>query len=314
MKIINDLNIKKQAKELGISVWYTPSFLFLVMGILSIVLMTSIYFISKNYDNPEVLVVAESFAVAMIFIVGTSIIKGVEQVARINRMKSEFISVASHQLRTPLSAIKWETEIFLSKYNKGLTQKQLASVENVRVLTFRMSKLVNDLLDVARIEQGRFILKREKVDFVAMVKGAIKEYNSLLKSKNVRLVLKEKKRLPKFWGDPEKIRLVLDNLIGNAIKYISQRGKIEIEIGKIQGFAVFSIKDNGVGIPLEQQKHIFDKFFRSDNAVKYQTDGTGLGLFISKNIVEQSGGKIWFESKEEVGSIFSFSIPLINKK
>lgn len=313
MKIINDLNIKKQAKDLGISIWYTPSFLFLVMGLLSVVLMTAIYLISKNYDSPEIVVVAESLAVAIIFIIGTSIIKGVEQVARLNKLKSEFISVASHQLRTPLSAIKWETEILLSKYSKGLDKRQLSSMENIRSLTFRMSKLVNDLLDVARIEQGRFVFKKEKVDINTVIKDVLKESGILIRSKNIKVVFKEKK-LPKFWGDPEKIKLVLDNLIGNAIKYMTQRGRMDIDAKRVQGFMVCSVKDNGVGIPSEQQKHIFDKFFRSDNAVRYQTDGTGLGLFIAKNVVEQSGGKIWFESKEDIGTIFYFSLPLTPKK
>src|SRR4030066_1361443 len=128
MKIVNDLNFKKQAKELGISVWKTPSFLFLLMGIIIIVSMTAVYYISNFYESPEVLVIAESIVVITIFSIGNSVISEVERIARLNKMKSEFVSVASHQLRTPLSAIRWETELLLSKFGKGLSEKQKNSL------------------------------------------------------------------------------------------------------------------------------------------------------------------------------------------
>lgn len=310
MKIVNDLNFKKQAKELGISVWYTPSFLFMIMGIISVVMMTATYYISMNYESPEIIVIAESVVVSIIFIIGNTVIRGVEQVARLNKLKSEFISIASHQLRTPLSAMKWETEIILSKYKKGLNKRQISSIENLRVLSFRMTKLVSDLLDVAKIDQGKMVFRREKVNFKKVAEAVLKEVDCVIKEKKIRIIFNKEKNIPTFWGDPEKIKLILDNLIGNAVKYIDNRGKIEIKAAKRQGFLICSVKDNGVGIPKEQHKQIFNKFFRSDNTVKYQTEGTGLGLYIVKNVVEQSGGKIWFDSKEDTGTIFTFSLPM----
>ncbi len=314
MRLINDLNIKKQADNLGISIWYAPSFLFLVMGVLAIILMTAVYYISKNYNSPELVVVAESLTVSIIFIIGTSIIKGVEQIAKVNKLKSEFISVASHQLRTPLSAIKWETELLLSKRKDGLSEEQIKNIESIRSLSFRMNKLVSDLLDVAKIDQGKMITKKENVNIEAIVEGIIKEYGPVIRDKKIKIIFDKKRKASVFWSDSEKIKLLVDNLIGNAVKYISQRGKIEIKIKCSGGFMFFSVKDNGVGIPKEQQNQIFNKFFRSDNAVKYQTDGTGLGLYIAKNVIEQLGGKIWFQSKEGIGSVFNFVVPLANKK
>lgn len=310
MEIVNDLNFKKQAKELGISVWYTPSFLFMIMGIVSVVMMTATYYISKNYESPEIIVIAESIVVSIIFIIGNTVIRGVEQVARLNKLKSEFISIASHQLRTPLSAMKWETEIVLSKYKKGLNKRQIASIENIRILSFRMTKLVSDLLDVTKIDQGKMVFRREKVDFKKVAEAVLKEVDCVIKEKKIRIIFNKEKRIPIFWGDPEKIKLILDNLVGNAVKYIDNRGKIEIKASKSQGFLICSVKDNGVGIPKEQHKQIFNKFFRSDNTVKYQTTGTGLGLYIVKNVVDQSGGKIWFDSKEDTGTVFAFSLPM----
>jgi signal transduction histidine kinase len=118
-----------------------------------------------------------------------------------------------------------------------------------------------------------------------------------------------KRSLPLALGDAEKIRLAVENILDNAVKYTNSGGKIKIKISKEGKFLMFEVKDNGVGIPEEQIKRVFEKFFRSDNATKYQTEGTGLGLYIAKNIVEQLGGKIWFKSIENIGSVFSFSIP-----
>jgi signal transduction histidine kinase len=310
MRFVNDLNLKKQAEELGVKVWQTPSFLFLMLGIVTIAIMTATYLISKTYDSPEFVIVSEVSVVILILVIGNSIIRIVDQMIRINKMKSEFVSVASHQLRTPLSAIKWETELLLSKFKKGLNQKQLKNVENIDMLSHRMIRLVNDLLDVARIEQKRLVLKKESVDLGKITEEITNEMMPIMKARNIEMVLSVNKKNIKVLGDGARLKMVVDNLLNNSIKYTTNRGKIEIKIGKKDNNLVFCIKDNGVGIPEEQQKRVFDKFFRSDNIVKYQTEGTGLGLYISKNIIEQLGGKIWFQSVENLGSIFSFSLPI----
>lgn len=310
IKIVNDLNFVRQARELGVSVWQSPSFLFLMMGIIAVAAMTATYYVSRNYDNPELVVISESIVVVLIFIIGNSVIKGVEQVANINKMKNEFISIASHQLRTPISAINWETEILLSKFQKGMTSEQIGGIETIRALSGRMTKLVNDLLDVTKIDQGRMILKNEEVDLGVITQEVLRNFFPLVKAKNIRVSINDGGRTYICLGDREKVKLVVENLISNSVKYIATRGKIEIRIKKSKGFSVFSIKDNGVGIPQKQQRQVFDKFFRSDNILKYQTEGTGLGLYIAKNIIEQIGGRIWFKSKEDVGTLFSFSLPL----
>lgn len=314
MWIVNDLDLKKQAKELGVKVWQTPGFLFIMMGLIAIVIMTATFFISRNYNSPELLVVTESSVVIIVLIVGNIVIKMVEQMIRLNKMKSEFVSVASHQLRTPLSAIRWETELLLCKFRKSkIDAKQRASIENINILSNKMTRLINDLLDVARIDQGRLIIKKTSVNLVAIVNEAVDGSIAPLKEKTIEVVFNDTKKIPLVFGDPEKLKMVVENLLGNAIKYTTNHGKIEIKIIKKGDFAILSIKDNGVGIPSEQHGRVFDKFFRSDNIVKYQTEGTGLGLYIAKNIINQLGGEIWFDSVEGLGSIFSFSIPLHKK-
>lgn len=311
MKFINDFNLKKQARELGVSVWQTPGFLFLVMGVVSFAIMTAIYFISKNYDRPEVLVVSESLVAIVMLVAGNGIVRVVGQMARVNKLKSDFVSVASHQLRTPLSAVVWEIELLLTKNKRGLNERQKKSLETISSLSCRMTRLVNDLLDVTRIDQKRLILRKEAVDIVSITERMVEDFTSLARSRNIIIELNaNKKRIPKITGDPERIKLVVENLLNNAIKYVVKRGRIEIKIVRRDNTVVFSIRDNGVGIPEEQQGQVFEKFFRSDNVVKYQTEGTGLGLYISKNIIEQTGGKIWFQSIENVGSVFNFSLPV----
>jgi signal transduction histidine kinase len=307
---VNDLNLKKQAKELGVKVWQTPGFLFIMMGLIAIVVMAATYFMSQKYDDPQILVIVECLVTSIILIVGNSVIRVVDQVVRLNKMKSEFISVASHQLRTPISAIKWETELLLTKFKKGLNQKQLKNIETISSLSNRMIRLISDLLDVARIDQGRLMLKKESINIQKIVGDVVLELASFAKARNIEMIYEEGKKIPITCGDSNRIKMVVENLIDNSIKYTPLRGRVEIKLTKKDGSIQFSVKDNGVGIPEEQQSRVFEKFFRSNNSVRYQTEGTGLGLYIAKSIIEQSGGKMWFNSVEGLGTIFLFSLPL----
>jgi signal transduction histidine kinase len=308
MKITNDLNIKRQAQEYGLRIWQTPGFLLVMIAASCITMMVTTFLAASDYFNQEYIVAAEAVIASLTFIICYTVIRVADEIIKLNRMKNEFVSVASHQLRTPLSAIRWETELLLSKFKKGLDQKQTKNIETISVLANRMTRLVNDLLDVTRIDQNRLVLKKEPVDIVKTIKEEIEELLPLAGARNIEIIFAPKKNIPRVIGDSERLKMVVENLLSNSVKYTTNRGKIEIKISKKDAFVIVSIKDNGVGIPESQTGRVFEKFFRSDNAVKYQTDGTGLGLYISKNIVEQSGGRIWFQSVENLGSIFSFSL------
>lgn len=314
MEFINDLNLRKQADNLGVRIWQTPGFLFIVMGVVASFIMTGTYLISKDYDDPQTLILMESGVAITILVIGNGVVNIVEQVAKLNKSKSEFVSVASHQLRTPLSAIRWETELLLSKLKHGLNDKQLEYIRSIDEQSQKMARLVNDLLDVARIDQKRLVLRHMPVDLEKIVEDIAKSFSPIAKAKGVELIFSPAKKIPRVTGDPERIRMVAENIISNAVKYTVSGGKIEMKLSKKDRSVVFSVKDNGVGIPREQHRRVYDKFFRSDNIVKYQTEGTGLGLYISKNIIEQLGGKIWFESVENLGTIFNFSLPVSRHK
>jgi len=138
----------------------------------------------------------------------------------------------------------------------------------------------------------------------------IKEFRPFAQASNVEIEFQAKRNLPKIFADPSQIRLVIENLLDNAIRYIKGRGVVEIKIESQEKNIYFEIRDNGVGIPKEEQKYIFQKFFRSENVLKYQTQGSGLGLYISKAIIEKLGGEIGFKSQGGIGSTFWFTLPL----
>ncbi len=189
INIIDELNLKKQAQELGVKIWQTPNFLFIVFGFIAVFIMVATYIISKNFDNPQVLIIAESLVATIVLIIGTIVVKFIDQIIKLNKAKSDFISMASHQLRTPLSAIKWELELMLSQFRNKVKTKQQKNLENIFFLNQRMIRLVNDLLDVVRIDQNRLILRKQRIDLTEIVKEVYKDNLSSAKIRNISVNL-----------------------------------------------------------------------------------------------------------------------------
>ncbi len=229
----------------------------------------------------------------------------------IEQMKTEFVSISAHQLRTPLSAIKWTLKMLLDGDLGPLTTEQREFIEKTYHSNERMINLINDLLNVARIEEGRYLYKLVLEDFLSIVEKVFNSFSEIAKRKNIDFQFeKPKEKLPKVKVDVEKITLAVENLIENAIRYTLPGGKVVVKLEKKAKEIEFSVKDTGVGIPKDQQKRVFSKFFRGANVLKLETEGSGLGLFITKNIIEAHGGKIWFESEEGKGTTFYFTIPI----
>jgi signal transduction histidine kinase len=311
-KVINEFNIKKQAENLGVSVWQAPSLMFIMMGVVSVTSMLILYNLLRNNESVELLIITEAVTVAVIFTLGSVVIRNFEIVAQANKMKSEFVSIASHQLKTPLSKVSWAAELLILKHKEGLTNEQHQIIERIISANEEMSRLVKDLLDVARIDQGSLFLADERVKLNEIVEEVVKNSKDLAKSFDVKMNVIIESDVPIIVGDKRRALIVVDNLVTNAIKYTDGGGFVEVTLRVEGNNVVCCVKDNGVGIPEDQQGSIFEKFFRSENAVKLRTSGTGLGLYIAKNTIEQSGGEMWFKSIEHVGSLFCFSLP-INK-
>lgn len=229
----------------------------------------------------------------------------------IEKMKTEFVSIAAHQLRTPLSAIKWALSLLLEGDIGELNVEQKSFIKKSYASNERMITLINDLLDVARIEEGRYLYKLEPAKLENLAQTALSSYKELAAKRNIKLEYKKPiDPLPEIMVDAEKITIAIQILIENAIKYTLPDGQVTISLKYDTTKVELSVKDTGVGVNQEQQNRLFTKFFRATNVIRMETDGTGLGLFIAKNIIESHGGKIWCESQENKGSVFSFSLPI----
>lgn len=303
-------NLFRECREYNLGLWECPSFIFFIMGLVNITAMISTYFIANHFtEKPEIVAIIVIIVTVIIFIIAHTVTQGFDKLAQANKMKTEFVSIASHQLRTPLSAMRWTLNLMADKPANPVEQ-QANYLALIKESNDRMIRLVNDLLDVSRIEMGRIILNPRQVNIYILIQKAIASFTPLAKASNIEIALEAQETLPNANADPEKISLVIQNLLDNAIKYIKGKGEVKISAQAEGKFVKVAVKDSGVGIPQSQQKYIFQKFFRSDNIMKHQTLGTGLGLFIAKAIVEESNGKIWFESKENQGTTFYFTLPI----
>jgi len=229
----------------------------------------------------------------------------------IERMKTEFVSLAAHQLRTPLSAIKWALRMVLDGDLGPITEEQRDFMEKTYSSNERIITLINDLLNVTRIEEGRYLYRPILTDIESVVQFVIDSYKEEIEKRKIKFEFKKpEKKLPKVMLDVEKMRIAIQNLLDNAIRYTQLGGRVTASLKYVKKEIEFSIKDTGIGIPKDQQERVFTKFFRGANVMRMATEGTGLGLFITKNIIEAHGGKIWFESEEGKGTTFYFTIPV----
>ncbi|MGB2762368.1 MAG: ATP-binding protein [Minisyncoccales bacterium] len=229
----------------------------------------------------------------------------------IENLKTEFVSISAHQLRTPLSAVKWTLRMLLDGDLGAVTEKQKEFLEKTYKSNERMITLINDLLNVTRIEEGRYIFKVFLFDIQEICETVVDSFQEMAKQKNIKLVFQQpKEKLPKIKLDKEKITLAIQNLIENALRYTPSKGEVTISLRSANMKIELCIKDTGIGIPNDQLDRVFSKFFRGANVLRINTEGTGLGLYIAKNIIEAHKGRIWFQSEERKGSTFCFSLPI----
>lgn len=228
----------------------------------------------------------------------------------VEQMKQELISIATHELRTPITGIKGYLDMILEGDTGGVTGETKEVLTEMVAINNRIADLVDDLLNIGRIEQGRIEVKPKPTNLVVLVHNCLKELSVQAKEKNLELVFNPPKELPQVKTDPDRAKQVIVNLVGNAIKY-TEKGKVEIILEKKGKDVVCSVEDTGFGISKEDQKSLFKKFSRIKTEKTRTITGTGLGLWITKQIVEMMAGKIWLESVEGKGSTFSFSMPQI---
>ena len=235
-----------------------------------------------------------------------------DQLRQLDETKSGFISVVAHQLRTPLSGIKWTLNLLINGDMGKLTPEQKSFLLKAYESNDRMISLVNDMLGADRIESGKVRYQIQPSQLTDIVDNVLFELLPQANAKGLAIkFVSPPEGLPMVKVDPEKMRAVFQNLLENSVKYSRTGGTIEVHLAlKDNKEILASIKDDGIGIPKQQQKNIFDRFFRAQNAIRMETDGSGLGLFIVKSIVERHGGRIWFTSEEGSGVAFYFTLPI----
>lgn len=235
-----------------------------------------------------------------------------EQLMELDKAKDEFISMASHQLRTPLTAIKGYLSMLLEGDAGDIKVSQYDFINEAYSGANRMVGLINDLLNVSRMETGRFFLEPKELDIERVVEEEIKQLSNAAKTKGLYLKVEKKGKVPHIWADETKIRQVVMNFMDNAI-YYTNTGGITVVLRHDKKDFIYEVHDTGIGVPRTQLEHLFEKFFRADNARTARPDGTGLGIYLAKRVVEDHGGEIIFDSVEGKGSMFGFRFPLKKK-
>jgi signal transduction histidine kinase len=233
-----------------------------------------------------------------------------DKLKAIDATKDEFISMASHQLRTPLTSVKGYLSMVLEGDAGEINDTQKKLLDQAFVSSQRMVYLIADLLNVSRLRTGKFIIDSGESNLAELVEGEVSQLKEQAKSKNLSLNYDKPDDIPPLLLDETKTRQVVMNFVDNAMYYTPVGGKIDITVKADKHHAYFMVKDNGLGVPKEEQKHLFTKFYRAKNARKVRPDGTGLGLFMAKKVITAQGGNILFESKEGKGSTFGFSLPI----
>ncbi|MFN8671662.1 MAG: ATP-binding protein [Candidatus Sericytochromatia bacterium] len=232
----------------------------------------------------------------------------------LEKMKSDFMAVVSHELKTPVSAMIGFSTLIEDEVVGEVTEGQIDYLHKIQVQGERLIRLINDLLDFSKLESGHMNMYNQILDSGENIYEVVEILRPLVEEKNMKIEVNIQEELPPLNLDPDKFKQILINLIGNAIKFTPENtGLIEVFSEQLDNYILFKVKDNGIGIPKENQKMLFEMFYQADNTSTRKYGGTGLGLAIVKKLLELMNGEIWVESTINIGSTFYFKIPFVNE-
>lgn len=232
------------------------------------------------------------------------------QLKQFDRIKDEFVSIASHQLRTPLTSVKGYLSMILEGDAGKISPRQRGMLTEAFNASERMVRLINDFLNLSRIQTGRFIIDKVPVDLSTAVRQEVDVLQPVAATRQIRLIYRQPKNIPLVNVDEDKIHQVIMNFIDNAIYYSHEDSSIKIKLLLEKQSLQFTVTDTGIGVPINEQRRLFTKFFRAGNAQKQRPDGTGIGLYLAKKVIDSHNGQLIFESKENKGSTFGFLLPI----
>lgn len=308
-------NVASECRALKLKIWHCPPFLFFMMGFVTIIAMVGTYVVASNYaDEPQIAALIVSFVAALFFVVGNMVINGFNEIVEANRTESEFVSIISHQLGTPLSIFRMTLGLVEKESVRDGSPHPISGyLKTLTDTTDNMIDLVQALIEVGRIEAGRLALKKEVFRLDDLTQKMAEDLRKYAGANNIALVVEAYSRLPEISADRERIKMAVQNLMDNAIRYSPAGGTVRVAMRRDdrrdERMVRWSVTDQGAGIPAAEQKYVFQKFFRAGNAAVHNARGSGIGLYIAKAVVQASGGAIGFRSEPEKGSEFWFTLP-----
>ena len=305
---------KKIAYFLGcekydLPLWECPSFLFILMGAVNILSCIYFYLLGSRYIEDPRIVALGTLVIAVIwFVISFSITRGLEELAQVNKVKEEFINIVSHQLRTPLTNLKWAAEFLIGREESTEENKEYYSI--IKDNSQRLENLLNDLLIVARLRENGVFKIQEKFSLNELIEEVIRSHRAFADASNIQIETESLEEPVVLATNRTMLKTVLENLLNNAITYNKPQGKVKISLKREPKRIIIAVADTGIGISKQDQKYLFQKFYRGSNATQINTRGTGLGLYIVKEVVKKLGGKVWYKTKLGKGSTFYISLPI----
>ncbi len=306
--VFSSLNVAGRCRELQVGLWQCPHFLFIIMGFIIAASIVLAHIVAERYVEPEAAVLIVVSLATLLLIVSHVIVGAFEKMAAAYRLKSEFIRIMSHEMRTPLSSIKWQLGTLQDAKEAAGLEEHKKAFSVIAEENEAMIGLVGSLLDIDRIESKAFPLSADVFSLQGLVKEVGGEFLSSPAAKERRIQTLLPKEDIMVTADRSQIKSVLSRLVDNAVRYSPVSGEITVALEDFGEEAKISVSDQGKGVPQEELGQVFSKFFRGAN-LKYQTSGLGLGLFISRYIIEAEGGEMGFTSIEGKGSTFYFTLP-----
>ena len=239
--------------------------------------------------------------------------ESIQELRRLDEIKSEFVSVASHELRTPLAAIKNSIQLVLTGKTGSINENQKKFLSMAERNINRLMNILNDLLNLSRIESGKLEMKFEELNLGHLIEFILSSFKAQVEAKGVKLLMEVPREVPGVYGDQGKVEQILTNIVGNALKFTPEGGEVVVSVAPYNGggkMMAISVRDSGIGIPSDQLEKIFEKFHQVEGSLQRSVGGTGLGLAITKGLVEAHQGKIFVESTLGKGSTFTFTLPI----
>lgn len=310
-RLLAELNLAQKCRQYHLPLWQCPQLLFVVLGGITVGTLLWFYFtLSGEFDPYTIALIATalaSFLVIQMFI----IVHAFERLAEASRMQVEFMNIASHQLRGPVTAAKWALKLVTDDgTKKKLSAQAEESIQIIDDAVERMGEIVSSILRIARVEAGRTIVRAEEFPINDVVAEVVRSRRWHARAIHIDIVAQLPDEALIVRADREEVHFSLERLLDNALRYSRPPAKVVVSVERSAGMAQVRVQDSGEGIPLEEQKHVFKKFFRASNASTLAPGGNGLSLYIVRSIIEASGGRIGFQSSPHQGSTFWFTLPL----